>query len=159
NAWMTAEIQRIGRCEGCELTAKYILREPEKNGGCNWSEVTLRLGREDTDKGIALPAALEIEQRAAQLFNLGEDSPSAPIYEVREETRFLRRLLYGPMFHLDTNLINARQKLDEVNQLERWRDDGVISLIMSGVAHAEARADGNLARMRKAASHIFTIDE
>lgn len=157
NAWMTAEIQKMSGCEDCEVTARYLVSEPEKNDGCNWSEVTLRLGRESTDKGPAIRAACEIEQRAARLFNLEEDTAPTPAHKARAEPKFLRRMLGGPSFQLDTNLINARQKLEEVNQLERWRDDGVISLVMSGVAHAEAKADGNVARTKKAASHVFTI--
>jgi hypothetical protein len=61
------------------------------------------------------------------------------------------------MFHIDTNLINARQKLEAVNQLERWFNDGVILINMSGTAHMEARAGGNLARTRKANCQIFTV--
>ncbi len=34
-----------------------------------------------------------------------------------------RRMLYIPVLHIDTNLINARQKLDAVNQLERWAEN------------------------------------
>jgi hypothetical protein len=61
------------------------------------------------------------------------------------------------MFHIDTNLINARQKLEAVNQLEKWFDDGVILINMSGTAHMEAQAGGNLARTRKANRQIFTV--
>lgn len=67
-----------------------------------------------------------------------------------------RRMLYIPVMHIDTNLINARQKLGPVNQLEKWSDDGVISINMSGTAHAEARAGGNADRRRKANMQIFT---
>lgn len=69
----------------------------------------------------------------------------------------LRRMLSIPIFHLDTNLINAKQRLAEVNRLEKWATDGVILINMSGVAHAEAQADGNPHRVKKAATHIFTI--
>jgi hypothetical protein len=61
------------------------------------------------------------------------------------------------MFHIDTNLINARQKLEAVNQLEKWFDGGVILINMSGVAHMEAQAGGNMARTRKANRQIFTV--
>lgn len=67
-----------------------------------------------------------------------------------------RRLLYIPVMHIDTNLINARQKLAAVNQLERWHQDGVILINMSSTAHAEAQADGNVMRTRKANQNIFT---
>ena len=52
-----------------------------------------------------------------------------------------RRLLYIPVLHIDTNLINARQKLADVNQLEKWCDDEVILINMSATAHGEAQAD------------------
>jgi hypothetical protein len=74
------------------------------------------------------------------------------------QLNFLRRMLYVPVFHIDTNLINARQKLAEVNRLEKWYADEVILINMSGTAHAEAQADGNELRMRKAAQHNYTID-
>jgi hypothetical protein len=68
-----------------------------------------------------------------------------------------RRLLPIGVFHLDTNLINARQKLEAVNQLEKWFDDGVILINMSGTAHIEAQAGGDVARARKANRQIFTM--
>lgn len=66
-----------------------------------------------------------------------------------------RRLLYL-LFHIDTNLINARQKLPAVNQLEKWVEDEVILINMSSTAHSEAQADGNAMRTRKANQNIFT---
>src|SRR5258705_10784555 len=68
-----------------------------------------------------------------------------------------RRRLYIPILHIDTNLINARQKLPAVNQLEKWDNDGVILINMSGVAHSEAQVDGNAARTRKANQQIYTL--
>lgn len=66
------------------------------------------------------------------------------------------RLLYIPVLHIDTNLINARQKLPSVNQLEKWVDEGVILMNISSTAFGEAQADGNAMRTRKANQHIFT---
>lgn len=66
------------------------------------------------------------------------------------------RLLYIPVLHIDTNLINARQKLAAVNQLEKWFDDEVILINMSATAHGEAQAGGNPMRTRKANQNIFT---
>lgn len=71
---------------------------------------------------------------------------------LRMEPRLLRLLL-----HIDTNLINARQKLDAVNQLERWCADGIVLINMSGTAHDEAKADGDPRRVRKADQQIFTM--
>ena len=70
-----------------------------------------------------------------------------------------RRMLYTPVFHIDTNLINARGKLDNMNQIEKWADDGVLLINMSGVSFKEAKADGNPLRTRKALSHIFTVTD
>ncbi len=72
---------------------------------------------------------------------------------------FLRRLLTVPVFQIDTNLINARQKLQEVNQLEKWAKDDVILINMSSIAHGEATAGTNLGRVHKANKNIFTVSE
>lgn len=73
--------------------------------------------------------------------------------------RMERRLLYIPVLHIDTNLINARQKLVAVNQLEQWCNDGVVLINMSATAHSEAQADGNAIRTQKANQNIFTVTE
>lgn len=65
-------------------------------------------------------------------------------------------MLYIPVLHIDTNLINARQKLPAVNQLEKWFEDGVILINMSGTAQREARAGGNALRTRKTNRQIYT---
>jgi hypothetical protein len=67
-----------------------------------------------------------------------------------------RRLLYIPVLHIDINLINARQKLPAVNQLEKWFEDEVLLINMSATAHLEAQADGNALRTRKANQQIYT---
>jgi hypothetical protein len=69
-----------------------------------------------------------------------------------------RRLLYIPVFHIDTNLINARQKLSAVNQLEKWFEDEVILINMSNTAHSEAKAGGNIQRTHKANHQIYTTN-
>jgi hypothetical protein len=68
-----------------------------------------------------------------------------------------RRLLYIPVLQIDTNLINARQKLPAVNQLEKWCADGVILINMSGTARDEALAGGSPQRSQKANQQIFTM--
>lgn len=59
--------------------------------------------------------------------------------------------------HIDTNRINARTALPNMNQLERWRSDGVILMQMSNTAREEAVAGGSAARAKKASSYIFTL--
>jgi hypothetical protein len=68
-----------------------------------------------------------------------------------------RRLLYIPVFHLDTNRINSRGKLEAMNRIEKWKEDGVILINMSGVSFEEARAGNNPSRTRKANQQIFTL--
>lgn len=60
-------------------------------------------------------------------------------------------------FQIDTNRINSRRSLGNMNRLERWRHDGVIGLVMSDVAHAEAIAGGDSRRSRKARGYIYSI--
>jgi hypothetical protein len=60
------------------------------------------------------------------------------------------------MFHIDTQLINSKQKIESVNRLEKWFDDGVILINMSATAHQEARAGSNRRRTKKANQQIFT---
>jgi len=66
-----------------------------------------------------------------------------------------RRLLYIPVLHIDTNLINARQKLPAVNQLEKWFEDGVILINISDTARSEAIAGNYVPRTRKANKQIY----
>jgi hypothetical protein len=63
----------------------------------------------------------------------------------------------GVQFLLDTNRINSRQNDADMNQLERWGDDGVITLVMSESSQDEAMAGGDDLRFRKAVGHIATI--
>jgi hypothetical protein len=69
-----------------------------------------------------------------------------------------RRLLSIPLLHIDTNLINARQKLPAVNQLEKWYKDEVVLINMSATAHREAQADGNAMRTKKANQNLYTAN-
>jgi hypothetical protein len=66
-------------------------------------------------------------------------------------------MLYIPVLHIDTNLINARQKLEAVNQLEKWYADGAILINMASTARDEALAGGDAARSRKTNQQIFTM--
>ena len=46
-----------------------------------------------------------------------------------------------------------------VNQLESWRNNGVILLSLSSTARREAKADGDALRSRKADEHMFTLTD
>lgn len=60
------------------------------------------------------------------------------------------------MFHIDTNRINARRALENMNRLEKWHKDGVIALEMSKPSMEEAFAGGNRDRKKKASGYIFS---
>ena len=57
---------------------------------------------------------------------------------------------------LDTNLINARQKLAAVNQLEIWRRNEVIHLLFPEPAFVEAVAGRSAQRTAKAGEYVRT---
>jgi hypothetical protein len=80
---------------------------------------------------------------------------------VRNQIRpaYSRKILYTQVFQIDANLINAHQKLPDVNKLEKWCEDEVILINMSSVAHAEAQAGNSPARIRKASTQIFTATQ
>jgi hypothetical protein len=54
-----------------------------------------------------------------------------------------RRLLYTPIFHIDTNMINAYGKLSAMNQLEKWAENEVIFINMSSVSFNESQQGSN----------------
>ena len=62
-----------------------------------------------------------------------EPRTASHVQAVEFDVDMQRRMLYAPVFHLDANLINAKQEVEAVNQLEKWRDDEVICLAMAGV--------------------------
>jgi len=69
----------------------------------------------------------------------------------------MRRMLYIPILHIDTNPINSRQRLPAVNTLEKWYADGFILINMAGTAREEALAGGDTRRTQKANQQIFTM--
>jgi hypothetical protein len=68
NSWLTLELQKDPECKGCELTMKYRLRDPDGDD-CNWSEATIRLGR-DCEVSYVRPVAYAVVARARLLFNV-----------------------------------------------------------------------------------------
>lgn len=56
---------------------------------------------------------------------------------------------------LDTNCINSRGSLPAVNQLERWKADGVITILGSEPFLEEAHAGGDSQRARKSLDQPF----
>ena len=64
----------------------------------------------------------------------------------------------GLHFAIDTNRINARQGLPSMNRLERWKEDGVISILMPESAYAEALRGADAKRLLKTRLMIFSIN-
>jgi len=71
--------------------------------------------------------------------------------------KMMRREPYMPVIHIDTNLINSRGKVDAMNRLERWTDDGLIAINISDTGMSEALAGNDAQRTRKALAQIYTI--
>jgi len=61
------------------------------------------------------------------------------------------------MFHIDTNRINARQKLENMNQLETWAGNDVIVLDMAERTLHEASAGSNPQRTSKAMQSAYSM--
>ena len=72
---------------------------------------------------------------------------------------FEERELYTPIFHIDTNMINARGKLPAMNQLEKWAKDEIILINMSNTSFSEAQKGNNTSRTKKALSQIYTLTD
>lgn len=61
------------------------------------------------------------------------------------------------LFHFDTNLLNANQKIDEINQLEAWNEQEVILIVWSATSQNEALSSNHSRLAKKANTHIYTI--
>jgi len=59
-------------------------------------------------------------------------------------------------FQIDTNRINSRGRLENMNKLNMWHDRRLIRVLMSDVSHEEARAGGDPRRAEKALEYPFS---
>ena len=59
-------------------------------------------------------------------------------------------------FYIDTNRINARRGLPNMNQLEKWHENHVISIQMPEEALDEAMRGNSPERTRKAQGYIYS---
>jgi hypothetical protein len=62
-------------------------------------------------------------------------------------------------FIVDTNCINARQRMENMNKLEGWASNEVISLETTEIAQNEMVVGNNSARINKAYNFIYTMSE
>lgn len=63
------------------------------------------------------------------------------------------------VFHVDTNLLNARQKIEEMNELEKMHDKEQITLVWSETSQNEALNNSSEFLKKKANTHIYTIND
>ena len=63
------------------------------------------------------------------------------------------------IFHVDTNLLNAKQGIHEMNILEKLHDEEKLTLIWSSTAQFEALNNNSNNLKQKANTHIYTINE
>lgn len=59
-------------------------------------------------------------------------------------------------FQIDTNRINSKRGIRNMNCLERWREDELIEILISETAQEEARAGSDPRRERKALGYVFS---
>ena len=159
---LNEELHRQDPCRECRFTqAPGPLRSPDESG-CNWSQdLILRHGRSGNDSCDEV--ALRVISQVAGCFNLkashatlpAKKPPTDKISSAAQGTmRSRQTCLY---FQIDTNRINSRGNIEAMNRLERWHRDEVIGLVMSDIAHVEAKAGGNARRSRKAVGYIYSI--
>lgn len=149
-------------CGECRFTQPPGLLSVPDPSGCNWSQdLILRHGPFGNDSCSEMASRVIIQ--VAARFNLRSNDLAHPKQEiptdkmtsaVPKKMRSRETYLY---FQIDTNRINSRQKLRAMNRLEKWARDGVIGLVMSDIAHTEAKADGNAHRSRKAVGYIYSL--
>lgn len=70
-----------------------------------------------------------------------------------------KRNLTHIAFIVDTNCVNARQVMPEMNQLEDWASKELILLQTTEIAQNEMAAGNNAARIAKAYSFIYTMSK
>src|SRR6266849_9976 len=161
-AILSEELHRQDPCGECRFTQTPVPLRTLDESGCNWSQdLILRRGR--LGNASCAEAASRVITQVAAPFNL---MPSHAVRSDRalptgrvasgtpEAMRSRETYLY---FQIDANRINSRGTLAAMNRLERWHRNGVIGLVMSDVAHAEAKAGGNARRSRKVVGYIHSL--
>ena len=59
------------------------------------------------------------------------------------------------LYHLDSNRINSKQGLVNINRMEKWKEDGVILMELSVTAHRECATTPKSRRAQKANEYIY----
>jgi hypothetical protein len=154
--YLNTEIHRYKECTPCQFGGIMRLRGTDESG-CNWSFPYLRSSGQPSE--VCLPIAQRVVADAMKKFNLKAevfDQSQVSVDNSTESISMQRRMLYIPILHIDANLINSRGQIAQVNQLERWFEDGVILINMSSTAYMEAQAGNDHRRTRKTNQQIYT---
>lgn len=152
--WLTARLRTFTGCEKCNFLGIAELKEPDEDE-CNWSD-SLFVRITGVSSEIYKPAITNVVIEARSKFNV-KRKLDIPMTMGTAKIEMQRRLLYVGIFHIDTNCINARQKLDSMNQIERWAANGVILINMPNTSYNEARSGNNVERTQKADTHVYTL--
>ena len=152
----------IGKCptiKGCKVSGVYSLREVDENG-CNWS-----LGFFNSSgipPEISRPLVQSVIENLQINYNLEQTtdiiSNAKNASNVFSNTLPTKRLLHI-CFSVDTNCVNARQRMAAMNQLEQWAEDELIQLFTAETAQSEMVVGNNIDRQKKAYNFIYTISE
>lgn len=148
-------------CGQCCFTQSPFSLRTQDDSGCNWSQdFIIRYGPRKGDSCALAASQAFIDVSAAFNLNTSNAKPSAPTNSADTGTsatwegmRSRETLIH---IQIDTNRINARQSLENMNCLEKWHRDGVIVLQMSDIAYGEAKAGYNALRSRKASGYIYS---
>ena len=149
----------IGKCptiKGCKVSGVYSLREVDENG-CNWS-----LNSSGIPPEISRPLVQSVIENLQINYNLEQPtdiiSNAKNASNVFSNTLPTKRLLHI-CFSVDTNCVNARQRMAAMNRLEQWAEDELIQLFTAKTAQSEMVVGNNIDRQKKAYNFIYTISE
>jgi hypothetical protein len=122
--------------------------------------------RENIDESIRRQAAEQVAQLQKEI---RERAPARMLATLMEnESANTAKLQVGgrvvqisrcvnQLFHLDTNRINSKQGLLNINRLEKWQKDGVILMELSSTARDECTTDPGSKRTEKANEYLYAI--
>ena len=152
------EIGKIPEISDCEVSGIYLLREQDENG-CNWSPAYYKNGQLPAEKSA--PLVGRVISDLQNMYNIEQQNVEYTLKQVhssRDQMRPERRLLHIG-FTVDTNCVNAKQRMPEMNQLEQWAEEELILLLTAETAQEEMAFGNNSERKKRAYSFIFTMSE
>jgi hypothetical protein len=136
------------------VSGVYSLREIDENG-CNWSlgyfnssGIPPEISRPLVQSVIA---NLQINYNLEQTIDVISNAKNASTLPTKRLTHIC--------FTVDTNCVNARQRMAAMNQLEQWAEDELIQLLTAETAQAEMVVGNNIDRQKKAYNFIYTISK